>query len=88
MSVRLQSREGFMAKLHVVSVTVGEIDQPSSRVVGAFTSVEVANQVKQVTWGTDPIVTEVEVDAIDPDLLAEMRALGLETPANKTPETV
>ena len=77
-----------MAKLHVVSVTVGEIDQPSSRVVGAFTSVEVANQVKQVTWGTEPIVTEVEVDAIDPDLLAEMRALGLETPANKTPETV
>lgn len=72
-----------MAKLHVVSVTVGELDQPSSRVVGAFTSVEVANQVKQVTWGTDPVVTEVEIDAIDPDLLAEMRALGLETPATE-----
>lgn len=77
-----------MAKLHVVSVTVGEFDQPSSRVVGAFTNVEVANRVKQVTWGTNPVVTEVEVDAIDPDLLAEMRALGLEAPANKTPETV
>lgn len=66
-----------MAKLHVVSVTVGEVDQPSSRVVGAFTSVDVANRVKQVAWGDDPVVTEVEVDFIDPELLAAMRELGI-----------
>ena len=74
-----------MTKLHVVSVTVGAVDQDqdqdqdqaSSRVVGAYTNVDVANRVKQVTWGNDPVVTEVEVDFIDPDLLAAMRELGI-----------
>lgn len=69
-----------MAKLHVVSVTVGEVDQPSSRVVGAYTDPNVANCVKQVAWGSDPTVTEVDVDFVDPDLLAEMYELGVKMP--------
>ncbi|WP_131421405.1 hypothetical protein [Comamonas thiooxydans] len=77
-----------MTKLHVVSVTVGTVDQPSSRVVGAYTNVDVANRVKLVTWGDDPVVTEVEVDFIDPQLLAAMRELGIETPTHKAAETV
>ena len=72
-----------MSKLHIVSVTVGAEgpDQSqSSRVVGAYTDPIVADCVRQVAWGDGAVVTEVEVDFIDPELRNAMHELGVEQP--------
>jgi hypothetical protein len=70
-------------KLFVVTSSTGNAPQEadsSARVIGVYSSPDVAEAVRSVAWGVGASITELEVDEIDPGLQREMKALGIELP--------